>query len=169
MNNLIQTPQVIGYKIWELGPDWSIFSCNGKVEEDQPAMCHYGRFALKPEEHKSPEINCSCGYYYTSSKEQLLHYWSGEFRGKAAFELSLYGKIIECELGGRAEYFKVLRIFLTPKMLEEMIMPARYPYVVLEEAPKPKLKAKSATEWIKHYQSQQIKEITGTFGIKEIK
>ena len=168
MPNLIQTPQVIGYKIWELEHDWSIFSCNSRVEEDQPATCHYhyGRHALDPEEHKPPEIDCSCGYYYTSSQEQLLKYWNGAFLGRAAFELALYGKIIECEYGGRAEYFKVLRVFLTPQMLAGMILPSKYPYVILEKSPEKKLKAMSASDWIKHYQQLRV---TPPFVKQEVK
>jgi len=150
---MIETPQVIGYKIWELDEDWNIYSCTGGVREDEPASCYY----KLPEEHEPPELKCSCGYYYTSSQDKLIEYWSGNFRDKAAFELALYGKIIECEYGGRAQYFKVLRVFLTEKMLAGMISPSKYPYVVLEAPPKKKLKAMSASDWVKHYQQQGVK------------
>lgn len=158
MNNLMETPQVIGWKLWDLDFNWEIFSQRGEEHENEPARCdvvsNYLKIVNLRLHEKVPEINCTCGYYYTSSKEKLLNYWRNDFGGRVVFELALYGKIVECEYGGRAEYFKVLRVILTEDKLNGMSLPGKYPYVVL---PTIKMKPKSAKEWVEFYQNQQLK------------
>lgn len=58
------------------------------------------------EAHEVPGVNCSCGWYAWKDRGKV----EPGGCGLIVAEVDLYGKIIDCELGYRAEYQRVLSI-----------------------------------------------------------
>lgn len=73
-----------------------------------------GHSALSPDEH------CHCGFYAVKNLNS-----SELYEGTFILEVELYGKIIEGELGYRAQYQRVLDIFPINQRVEELVRPER--------------------------------------------
>jgi hypothetical protein len=68
--------------------------------------------------HEAPDSSCSCGVYALKDTKQAIQYaFNAEVKGRAAIArvlgpVSLWGRVLECQRGWRAEYAYPLRIYV---------------------------------------------------------
>ena len=145
---LFETPAKVGYKIYELRSNWDIWSATMSqlVVPETPALCHDIKFKGQPiiccmffpydDGERPPSTKCNCGYHFANSPDfPATNYYRGQ--DSCLFEIAPYGRVIETEYGGRAEYFKVLKVIMSEEKYASMQLPAKYPVIVLQ---KPKRK-----------------------------
>lgn len=89
--------------------------------QEETAVCRpdaTGRDPNEPPPHAAPHPRCNCGIYATKSPDRATSYFQGEGRGpiKPLFRVmgtvSLWGSIIEGELGYRASHAYPRRLYV---------------------------------------------------------
>jgi len=108
------TQFIVGYKVWQLDGNSLISTAmdyewrkgeNIATHSDDDIYHH-------PLGENVPVLQCLCGFYAMKSPEELkgfLTEGSSHIMGRVA----LYGKVIECELGYRAEKAQIMGLFNT--------------------------------------------------------
>lgn len=95
----------------------SLCSLNSVPWQPKQAMvahCTYGQRADVHEGHESPHPECSCGVYAGKNLEHLIeiNYAQMGIHG----EVSMWGNVLECELGYRAQY-AYPKYFIVPQSM----------------------------------------------------
>ena len=100
----------VGYKTIHLLPDNGRLRIKGAesvYDVDAVAVCN------KNLPHLAPHPNCQCGFWAYKQKESSNPNYTVDGRGYVA-EVQLFGRVIEAELGFRAERQRVTRITASP-------------------------------------------------------
>lgn len=101
----------LGYANWQFSLQPILQNSDG-LEKEAFAKCNLNNL------HFAPNQDCSCGFY--SCKDiSSLHpfspfYWDRNSAPMVLLEVELYGKVIEHERGYRAQYQRVMKVYLSP-------------------------------------------------------
>lgn len=68
---------------------------------------YFGTSSVK---HDAPQFDCSCGFYAFKHRKQVLQYVKNGSYSYAIAKVHLWGRVIEHELGYRAQYMKIIWI-----------------------------------------------------------
>jgi hypothetical protein len=91
------------------------------VGEEVRASCRQG-----PELHSAPDWGCTCGYHAPREKAVAWNW------GNVVGEVDLYGKVIECDEGYRAEYMRLLSVHIfRPSFCEGRFLCGGIPQMVV--------------------------------------
>jgi hypothetical protein len=103
------------YRAWKFEDD-QLQSLNGVAWEPRQAMvASCGSNASLIKQHLSPHTDCTCGIYAGKNLEHLvdINYAQMGIHG----EVDLWGTILECELGYRAQYAYPRYFVIPPELL----------------------------------------------------
>jgi hypothetical protein len=112
-----QVEPIIGYRIWRVvsgieGLHLRSLHMSYMWQEENEAKCLAGqslmRLAGKHPGEPAPDVSCSCGIY-AQLPEHPLAEWQSSIRGgvHATGTIVLYGKVIVCEKGYKAQYAQI--------------------------------------------------------------
>jgi hypothetical protein len=125
MAKLVNTGQ--GWKFSSVGGDHGTFGADADARCVQTSW-GYSLSQAKPGRHPAPDVDCSCGFYAVPA-DKLDHFnYSG-----VALQVELSGRVIEHELGYRAEHQRVLS--WAPPVCAVCGEPAAKAWVQTEELP----------------------------------
>ena len=115
---------IIGYRVWQLdanrlrslnGEQWS----PGKALAARCRALSYGpivgRAGAAHDPHKPPQIECTCGVYAARGLEHLRSMGCPKYAIHG--EVYLWGKVVEHELGWRAQFAYPKSLFLPPEFI----------------------------------------------------
>lgn len=104
-----------GYKIAKLDQNGTFtgvgFARSYKAEDE--AICAVGYL------HQPPDLGCSCGFYAHDAANRALSLLL-RLPSTATLEVELYGRVIVCETGYRAQYQRVLKATIPASFQLEM-------------------------------------------------
>ena len=111
----------VGWRCWKLMLPAYIGDANGTCIWDpqtrQDAYCRFNDRAFQP--HDAPQLDCTCGIHAARTLDDLLR--MGYTRGYYAVvgTVALWGKVVECENGFRAQFAYPTELFYNfkPKTL----------------------------------------------------
>lgn len=120
------TQIITAWRAWAVTPQdgrWLLSALGvGTIWEPHKPMtanCKTGPFALRREEHIAPKSDCSCGIWSFKSDDELLKR-SEDYRFKVFGQVSIWGRVIECEFGYRAQFAYPKELWLLDSSLEEL-------------------------------------------------
>jgi hypothetical protein len=70
--------------------------------------------------HPAPNHNCECGVWAFNSLDNLMSAIQGHYHAAVLGQVSLWGRVIECENGFRAQYAYPKELWLFDNSLEEL-------------------------------------------------
>jgi hypothetical protein len=127
---------IIAYRAWGLynGLLCSVATSSQAWPRLRPYHAVCAKQSTEIEFHESPEVSCACGIYAMRTPEaliQTLHY------GPTVLgRIALWGNVVVCEHGYRAEYAYPQLLYYGPRMPQEKVAPVAASYGV-ECAPMP--------------------------------
>lgn len=107
----VQSDPITGYRVWrittsEQGMRLKALNMPYVWEEENTAQClPVSKVTPERPKHDSPAVDCACGLY-SMLPDEPLNSWTGVIRGSvyASGTVSLYGRVLKCQRGLKAEY-----------------------------------------------------------------
>lgn len=110
---------IIGYRLWRYTDDMlkSVHK-QFSIRPGQPikACCSKSQTFTFDSAHIAPDVNCECGIYVWKTPD-LMRQYNQETKDPTLINgaMAIWGKVIECQNGYRAEYAYPFKLFLSPK------------------------------------------------------
>jgi hypothetical protein len=122
------TQVITGWRAWNVVPkdgEWRLAALGvGDIWEPKKAMtANCRRVSIWDthieKTHISPEKNCACGIWSFRSDEELMKH-SNEYTFKVFGQVSIWGRVIECENGWRSQFAYPKELWLIDNSLEQL-------------------------------------------------
>lgn len=114
-----QADPIVAYKRAKIVCDpWRLFGVgmHAAYNADDKAVCHYGQSRMgpiPPPKHDAPHVGCGCGFY--AMPLEWLGRVAADYRDAVCdVQVELFGKVIVCERGWKAERQRVLGVWVDP-------------------------------------------------------